>query len=526
MSESIFNPDPYYLQNTLLASQKENENLRKVLAGAKEMLAKQKEEIEKLNQPPNAMGVFEQWVDQDEGTAYVMVRGERMYVHSALENNSVLVSGKQVIFNEVMAIIDFEDEETVGEVVTLVALLDDSRAIVTSGQDNELVVNVAVEVLDNYELADGDKLLMNKAKMVYEILPEVESEGLLLERVPDITYDQVGGLTRQVGQIKDAIELPITQADLFKVYNLDAPKGVLLYGPPGCGKTLIAKAVANSLSKHTGGNAYFINIKGPELLNKWVGETERQIRDIFEQARRKATDGNIVVVFFDEMESLFRQRGAGVSSDMESTVVPALLAEIDGVEEVRNVVVIGASNRPDLIDPAVLRPGRLDIKVQIERPDAEAAADIFALYLNDSIPIHPDEAGPAAMISELVERIYAASTENEFLEVTYEKGQIEKLYFRDFLSGAMIANIVARGKRIAIKEEIATGARGVRLDHLMVAINEEFRENEDLPNTTNPDDWARISGRKGAKILGVRSIVQERAKPTTTEVVGNTGQYL
>jgi proteasome-associated ATPase len=403
-------------------------------------------------------------------------------------------------------------------------------------------------------LRAGDSLLLEpRSGYVYERIPKAEVEELILEEVPDITYSDIGGLSPQIVQIRDAVELPYLHADLFREHQLRPPKGVLLYGPPGCGKTLIAKAVANSLAKQVAarsaasddqegqakeGKSYFLNIKGPELLNKYVGETERHIRLVFQRAREKASEGMPVIVFFDEMDSIFRTRGSGVSSDVENTIVPQLLSEIDGVEGLENVIVIGASNREDMIDPAILRPGRLDVKIKIERPDAEAAKDIFSKYVLTELPLHPDdlaehgssrEATVDEMIQRVVERMYSETEENRFLEVTYANGDKEVLYFKDFNSGAMIENIVARAKKMAIKEFLETGQKGIRIAHLMTACVDEFSENEDLPNTTNPDDWARISGKKGERIVYIRTLVsgkQGTEAGRSIDTVANTGQYL
>jgi len=371
------------------------------------------------------------------------------------------------------------------------------------------------------------------------IRPEVGE--LVLEEVPDVTYQQIGGLGDQIEVIRDAIELPYVHKDRFEEYELAPPKGVLLYGPPGCGKTLIAKAVANSLAKAVAEKegsddtrSYFLNIKGPELLNKYVGETERQIRLIFQRAKEKSDQGVPVIVFFDEMDSLFRTRGTGISSDVESTIVPQLLSELDGVEALKNVIVIGASNREDLIDPAILRPGRLDVKIKIERPGREAAAQIFRIYLTDRLPYDPEELAEhdgdtdalvSAMVEVVVEKMFREDASNRFLEVTYANGDREVLYFRDFASGAMIENIVRRAKKEAIKRDIAEGMNGLRTSDLISAIVQEFREHEDLPNTTNPDDWAKISGKKGERIVYVRTLIEGDRESRAVEAV-TPGQYL
>ncbi|MFB6891808.1 proteasome ATPase [Kitasatospora sp. NPDC056327] len=533
------------LQTNLAGVTAQNERLASTLREARDQIVALKEEVDRLAQPPAGFGVF--LSANEDGTADIFTGGRKLRVNVspnvALDE---LRRGQEVMLNEALNIVDAMAFESIGDLVTLKEVLEDGeRALVIGHTDEERVVRLA-EPLRETTLRAGDALLLEpRSGYVYEVVPKAEVEELVLEEVPDIDYRQIGGLANQIELIRDAVELPYLHAELFKEYELRPPKGVLLYGPPGCGKTLIAKAVANSLAKKvaevTGrpqGKSYFLNIKGPELLNKYVGETERQIRLVFQRAREKAGEGTPVIVFFDEMESLFRTRGSGVSSDVENTIVPQLLAEIDGVEGLENVIVIGASNREDMIDPAILRPGRLDVKIKIERPDAEAAKDIFSKYLKDSLPFHPDdvkehdgsvEATVAGMIQSVVERMYSETEENRFLEVTYANGDKEVLYFKDFNSGAMIQNIVDRAKKMAIKDYLDHGQRGLRVAHLLNACVDEFKENEDLPNTTNPDDWARISGKKGERIVFIRTLVtgkQGAESGRSIDTVANTGQYL
>ncbi|HEX4906021.1 MAG TPA: proteasome ATPase [Acidimicrobiales bacterium] len=526
----------------------QNEKLTYTLREAREHIAALREEVEKLTQPPSAYGTL--IGKNDDGTVDIYSGGRKMRVaiHPDLEDED-LERGAEVVLNESFNVVLARGREIAGEVVTVKEVMEDRlRALVVGRADEERVCEVTEDILAA-GLRAGDSVLMDpRSGLLLERLPRPEVEELILEEVPDISYDDVGGLDKQIEAITDAVELPFLHRDLFVEYRLPAPKGILLYGPPGCGKTLIAKAVANSLSKKvsevTGkpaARSYFLNIKGPELLNKYVGETERQIRLVFQRAREKSEEGVPVIVFFDEMDSLFRTRGTGISSDMESTIVPQLLAEIDGVEALKNVIVIGASNREDLIDPAILRPGRLDVKIKIERPNEEAAAQIFARYLETDLPLDPAEIeslgggdvekAVRVMIETTVEMMYRTDDANRFLEVTYQNGDKEVMYFKDFSSGAMIENIVRRAKKLAIKRHISgEGNRGIRTQDLLESIAQEYKEHEDLPNTTNPDDWAKISGKKGERIVYVRTLI---AKETEGEATGGraiervaTGQYL
>ncbi|QLY27850.1 proteasome ATPase [Nocardia huaxiensis] len=537
-----------------------NTKLMDTLKEARQQLVALREEVDRLGQPPSGYGVLIGVYDDQ--TVDVFTSGRKMRLTCSPNiDTSTLTYGQTVRLNEALTVVEAGLFESIGEIGTLREILDDGRrALVVGHADEERVVWLAgplaelvdADIMDDPDqpirkLRPGDSLLVDtKAGFAFERIPKAEVEDLVLEEVPDVDYHDIGGLSRQIEQIRDAVELPFLHKDLFREYALRPPKGVLLYGPPGCGKTLIAKAVANSLAKKIAeargedakeAKSFFLNIKGPELLNKFVGETERHIRIIFQRAREKASEGTPVIVFFDEMDSIFRTRGSGVSSDVETTVVPQLLSEIDGVEGLENVIVIGASNREDMIDPAILRPGRLDVKIKIERPDAEAAQDIFSKYLIETLPLHSEDLGEfdgdhakcvQAMIEKVVERMYAESEDNRFLEVTYANGDKEVLYFKDFNSGAMIQNIVDRAKKYAIKSVLETGNPGLRIQHLFDSIVDEFSENEDLPNTTNPDDWARISGKKGERIVYIRTLVtgKNASASRAIDTESNTGQYL
>ena len=523
------------LKGELAGSISRNERLSGTLREAKEQIESLRDDIERLTTTPNTYGVV--LLRNDDESFDVLSTGRKFRVTVGPDvDQAQVVAGAEVTLNEAMVIIGVRSPDTVGDIGTIRELLDDGiRVVVTTRADEDAVCTLS-DGLRGTRLRVGDRVRIDaRSALVLEVLGRPDVDELLLEVVPDVTYDDIGGLDRQIAEIADAVELPFLHADLFAEHRLPAPKGILLYGPPGCGKTLIAKAVANSLAKKVAaaigedkGRSYFVNIKGPELLNKYVGETERQIRLVFERAREKSEEGWPVIVFFDEMDSMFRTRGTGVSSDMESTVVPQLLAEIDGVEGLENVIVIGATNREDLIDPAILRPGRLDVKIRIDRPDSVAARQVFLRYLNEEIPIGDGESIDE-MVDAAVDEMYRTDELNRFLEVTYANGDKEVLYFKDFASGAMIENIVRRAKKSAIKRVIAGGARGVNTHDLIDAVRSEFVEHEDLPNTTNPDDWAKVSGRKGERIVFIRTLVDRESGPAGGGRAierTQTGQYL
>ena len=522
----------------------QNEKLTYTLREAREHIAALREEVEKLTHPPSAYGTF-LGHNEDDDTVDVFTSGRKMRVqtHPGIDTTE-MVRGSEVVLNESLNVVKVRGPERSGEVVSIKEMLDDkTRAVIIGRADEERVVELADYLIGTGVRAGDSMLLDTRSTLLVEKLPKAEVEDLVLEEVPDVSYADIGGLDEQIETIMDSVELPFLHADLYTEHELPAPKGILLYGPPGCGKTLIAKAVANSLAKkvaEVSGDAearsFFLNIKGPELLNKYVGETERQIRLIFQRAREKSEEGMPVIIFFDEMESLFRTRGSGISSDIESTIVPQLLAEIDGVETLKNTIVIGASNREDLIDPAILRPGRLDVKIKIERPGEVAASAIFARYLTPALPVHPSEIGErgsrdeaiSSMVEQVVAFMYRCDDDTRFLEVTYQNGDKEILYFRDFSSGAMIENIVRRAKKLAIKRFLDSGEKGIKTEDLLASVTQEFKEQEDLPNTSNPDDWAKISGKKGERIVYVRTLITQGDDQTGGRSIEQvtTGQYL
>ncbi|KHO18929.1 proteasome ATPase [Mycolicibacterium setense] len=555
--------DVHQLEARIDSLASRNAKLMDTLKEARQQLLALREEVDRLGQPPSGYGVLLGTHEDDTVDVFTSGRKMRLTCSPNIETAS-LKQGQTVRLNEALTVVEAGNFESVGEISTLREILSDGhRALVVGHADEERIVWLAEPLIAAEDLPDlpdarqdddrprrlrpGDSLLVDtKAGYAFERIPKAEVEDLVLEEVPDVSYSDIGGLGRQIEQIRDAVELPFLHKELYREYSLRPPKGVLLYGPPGCGKTLIAKAVANSLAKKMAevrgddareAKSYFLNIKGPELLNKFVGETERHIRLIFQRAREKASEGTPVIVFFDEMDSIFRTRGTGVSSDVETTVVPQLLSEIDGVEGLENVIVIGASNREDMIDPAILRPGRLDVKIKIERPDAESAQDIFSKYLTEALPVHADDLAEfggdrsltiKTMIEKVVDRMYAEIDDNRFLEVTYANGDKEVMYFKDFNSGAMIQNVVDRAKKNAIKSVLETGQPGLRIQHLLDSIVDEFAENEDLPNTTNPDDWARISGKKGERIVYIRTLVTGKSSSASRAIdtESNLGQYL
>ncbi|WP_461025125.1 proteasome ATPase [Trueperella pyogenes] len=514
------------LRTAMASLEEKNGRLADALQKSRRRIQELSEQLENLSQPPGSTATF-LGANLERHEVIAIVNGRKMILAaSRLVELGKIRPGQELLLNEALVVVGVTSYERTGEIVTVKLVIDASRVLVQVHADDERVLRLAGRLQDQ-GVQVGDTVLADlKSGFVLEHVERPDVEHLLLEEIPDVSYADIGGLDAQIVQIKDSVELPFEQPELYREHGLKPPKGVLLYGPPGTGKTLIARAVATSLadkiSRRDGyekARSYFLNIKGPQLLDKYVGETERQIREIFSRARDRAASGIPVVIFFDEMEALFRTRGSGISSDVETTVVPQLLAEIDGVEQLDNVIVIGASNREDMIDPAILRPGRLDIKIRIERPNQHGAWDIMLKYLTADLPIHADEiarygnadAAVRAMARITVEKLFTRDEASEFIEVSYADGSKEVLYISDFVSGAMLAAIVGRAKKLAIKDLLAAGERGIRTEHMLAALAEEMRENEDLTQMTNPDEWARIHGRgSGKRVTYVRPLVASK----------------
>lgn len=496
--EPHVNAETASLQRDLQAARARNAKLAELLKESRDRLKDLHAEIEALAEPVSTFGIF-LCFDEYRRDATIITAGRRMRVKvSPNMDRGQLVPGVRVRLGEGSVIVEACGLPETGNLATLMERIGTNRAIISTPSGEEAVVTLAYEIQGHAR--SGDTLLIDqRAGVAFERIPKTEVSSLSLEEVPDVSYADIGGLDEQIGKIKDAVELPFAHPDLYRKYELRPPKGVLLYGPPGCGKTLIAKAVAQSLSSRIGdgSRSWFLNIKGPELLNKFVGETERRVRMIFERARELASEGRPVIIFFDEIDSVFRTRGSGVSSDMETTVVPQFLTELDGVEDLHNVIVIGATNREELLDPAVLRPGRLDVKIRVSRPDRSAARDIFTRYVTEGLPL---EESVDTLIDTAVTELFR---DKPYVSLRFADGDCQVLHYRDFVSGAMIANIVDRAKKLAIKDVLSGEGQGLHSRHFVDAVAAEQQESEDLPNTANPDEWARITGKQGRTVVQV-----------------------
>lgn len=542
-------------RNTLAALRQEFTASGANAAELEEKLAEFEEAYKKLTRPANRAGVFLRWLDAEEAKeavegqeapaeaeryALVLV-GESEYVVSldpAVDQDR-LVLGTRLRVNEAFAVVGILPPSDGGSLISVQDAMEDGRLRVggtTPGADGGRLV-LRSEALKETKVRSGDEVRLDgTGRVAVEHFEKKESRDYFLEDVPQIPWEEIGGQKEAIGLIRETIELPLLNPEVFERFEKKPIKGVLLYGPPGCGKTLIGKAVAYNLaqeySKQKGEEVkeYFMAISGPKILNMWLGETERMVREIFATAREKAKDGHLVFIFMDEAESVLRTRSTGRYLNISNTVVPQFCAELDGLQSLDNVVLMLTSNRPDYIDPAVLRPGRIDRKVKVVRPDKDATREILRIYLNDRLPIDPEtleryqgehECARKELVDGLTDELWRATKETEFLKVSHRNGKDETLYFRDMMSGAILENIVDRAKDVAIRRAIADREilHGVSLEDLKAAAKQEFKENEIFPKSDSVEDWLQLLDIAPENVAAVRPVGRNRGEELARKAI-------